>query len=360
MLQCLKTSRGLLGLIILFGLVGCEPSPAAPEENQADRHPAVRVTAVQETATPAFTRYPGVLRARNRARPAFLTAGTLAERPARVGDTVAAGTPLARLDNPSLEPAMDGARARVAELDERIAQLERDVERARALRERDLNSPETVDRLESELAATRQTRVQAQAQLAEARARLEEATLRAPFDGRVTEVLAEPGDFVAAGQPVIRLAGTGGLEVPIRLAPRDAAVLEAGTAVTLSRVLDGGRFDGRVARVGSGGDRPVSVVVETDAEALKAGESVHVLIPQPERGRLQLPLSAVVDPGGDAPHVFRVSGSDDETRVHRVSITAGRLDGEMIEITTGLSAGDRVVSGGQGRLSDGQAVRVLP
>lgn len=351
---------GLTALALALGLNGCDQAPATPDDGSARARPAVSVTTVREVDAPPVTRYAGVLRARDRAQPAFLMAGTLAERSAEIGDRIAAGAELARLHNPSLEPAVDAARGRVAELDERIGQLERDVERARALRERELNSPETVDRLESELAATRQARTQARAGLAEARARLEEATLRAPFDGRVTEVLAEPGDFIAAGQPILQLTGNDGLEVIIRIPSDDATRLSVDTPVTLTRPLDGGRFDGTITRIGSGGQRPSAVVIETGTDDLSAGTSVHVHLPGSRQSRLQLPLSAVIDPGGDAPHVFRLEENGDNTRVHRVAITAGRVDGETVEITDGLAAGDRVVHSGQGQLSDGQAVRVLP
>lgn len=354
--------RGLcLAGMALVMAAGCEPASPESEQDEPDGRVGVQVATVERVTAGGSSRHAGVLRARQRARPAFLHAGTLSTRAAEIGDAVAAGDPLAELHNPALAPAVAVARGRVAELDERIAQLERDLSRARALRERDLNADETVDQLESELAATRQAREQARAQLDEAREQYEERILRAPFDGRVVDVLAEPGDFVAAGQPILALSGDDGLEVALHLPSSSPTRPEAGTRVTLTRPLDGGRFEGRLTRVGAGGTGPAPAIVRVDAaEGLAPGQPVHVHLPRPATDTLRIPLAAVVDPGGDAPHVFRLDDDTDTHRVSRVPITAGRLQGREIEITSGLSAGDRVVVAGQGRLSDGQAVRVVP
>ena len=71
----------------------------------------------------------------------------------------------------------------------------------------------------------------AEARLRDARRRLGEADLGAPFAGVVTEVHFEPGEFVPAGRPVVVLAGGDALEVEMRLPESVITQIEPGDRV---------------------------------------------------------------------------------------------------------------------------------
>ncbi|WP_406672654.1 efflux RND transporter periplasmic adaptor subunit [Natronospira sp.] len=354
------------GLLLMLGawLVACDTSVDSAAEATTDSAPTVRVAQIREAPGLEWQRFPGVLRSVDRASPAFLHPGSLASRRVAEGDRVTRGEVLASLHNPALAPAAAAARGRVEEVAAEIAQLERDLSRAQALLERELISEERVDQLESRLAATREARGQAEAALAEAQAQEAELQLRAPFDGRVVAVLAEPGDFLAAGQPVMRLAGVDGLEVEIRLPAALLDWLERDEAVRLSRPLQGGEFEGRLRRIGDGSQDMTTAVVATDEPSLAAGQVVQVHLGRRPAGGLELPLPAVVDPGGHAPYVWRLVEDGEQLSVEPVRIRPGRLRGDWIGIdpadAAGLAVGDRVVVAGQNRLVEGGTVRVLP
>lgn len=339
-------------------LVGCDAAPAQTEGVE-EPLPSVRSEKVQLVADEVRYRFPGVVRASERATPAFLHGGVLRERLVVRGQRVEQGEPLATLHNPAMAPTFAAAEARVRELDASLSRLGRDVERARTLRERNLSAESELDQLSAEREAVAQAREQALAQRDEAQAQLEELTLRAPFAAEVTDLDAEPGDFVAAGQPIMQLAGVGEREVEIRVPANLASRLEPGQAASVAPTFDAQHIAGEVMHVGRAGESmaPVIVAIPTDG-APALGEPVRVQLEIAARPVTRVPLAAVVDPAGSVPYVLAIG--DDDT-IRRVRVTPGRLAGGWVSVNgEGLAPGDRVVTAGQGRLEAGMRVRVLP
>jgi multidrug efflux system membrane fusion protein len=314
--------------------------------------------AVREHAGGDQLRLPGALRARRQARLAFLSPGYLAERAATPGQRVSQGQSLALLYNPALQPGVAAARADVRSVRTRLEQLEADTRRQSALRERELIAEDTLEQTRSRRDAARAALEQAEAELARAQAQLEDAVLRAPFAGRVARVHAEPGDFVAAGQPVVTLADPGELEVEIQLRPDAASRLAVGDGAELLSGESGRRIAARIVEIGQaepGRSVPVVLVPEGDPE-LAPGASVYVALNVQREPRPAVPLAAVIDPGTGYGRVFRVV----EGKAQRVPVLVGRLADGWVEVAGELSAGDAVIVAGQANLLDGEPVRVLP
>ncbi len=318
----------------------------------------VRVTEVRFSGDTRELRLPGIVRAAQRAEPAFLHPGHLAERFVTRGARVEAGQRLASLQNPALGPALAAAEARVRELDERLVQLAADYERAKALQAQGLASEELLDRTRAERNATREARAQAVAALAEARDQLAEAVLRAPFAATVSDLLVEPGDFVHAGQPVLVLAGEAGREVEIKLPEGLAEDLRPGDRVRVRSLASGEWSAGQLQEIGRArAGRPAPAVVALDDDTTwEPGLSVYVMLQPPIDPALLVPLGAIMDPGDGKTRVFRVI----DGRAVLTPVTAGRLVGGLVEISGDLAPGDRVVIAGQQQLLDGESVRVLP
>ena len=273
----------LVGAAVTLSLGACTESdsktgPAIPEGQP------VRIATVGNGQPPVKLRLPGVVRAVERAELAFLHAGQLAERRVQRGERVEAGQALAILHNPSLMPGVAGAEARVRELDEQIERLEREAERLNNLHERGLVSTDALDAVTAQRNAARQARGQAEASLTEAREQLAEATLRAPFSGRVVALSVEPGQFVNAGQPVIHLSAPDRLEVSVDLSTRQSSRLGVGRfrarEVTRKRPAprrhDSRDRPGRTRAAGVGGDRT----------AARSGTAVDAGSGRPRRAEL--------------------------------------------------------------------------
>jgi len=351
-------ARLIFGGLVL-ALSGCDTGPSpATEPAPAEHRSAVRVAEARLAQGADTLRLPGVVRAGQRAQPAFLHAGHLAERFVARGERVVAGQRLASLQNPALGPALAAAEAQQREIEEQLVQLEADYRRARELREQGLGSEESLDRALAQLKAARQARARALARVAEARDQLADAVLRAPFDGTVSDLLVEPGDFVRAGQPVLVLAGRSGLEIELSLPEGLRGQLQAGDAVTVSSLSSGARTAGRIRELGLARDGRLApaVISLENADAWEPGMSVHVTLARSSEAALTVPLAAIVDPGTGRTRVYRVAAD----RAALTPVEVGRLMGARVEVRGELEAGDRVVVAGHQQLLDGDLLEILP
>jgi RND family efflux transporter MFP subunit len=305
----------------------------------------------------------GVTRTRDRAQLSFQLGGRLAARDVDVGDRVRAGQPIARLDARAFQNAVAAAEAGLGDVDIQQAQLARDEARARALEERGATTVAIREQAETGALRVAALRRAAEVELRESRRQAGETRLHAPFAGVVTAVFVEPGELVQPGQPIVRVAGEGGLEVVVEATPAIAAQLAPGAAAAL-RVIgledddpNGALgLEGRVRSVvaqatGIGGLHPVLLDLPADAR-LRAGASVEVVLRTSGEPALGVPLEAVLDPSGQRPFVWRIR----DGRAERAWLRLGRLLGAEVEVREGLAPGERVVIRGHERLLEGDVV----
>lgn len=348
---------------------------AAESDAAASTPPAkrVRVARVEIAAETRDVRFAGVARSADRARLSFALGARLAARPVEVGETVATGQVVARLDAREMENAVAAATASLAELGANRRRVEQDLERAERLFAAKAATREEVDRTRRSAEALVAAEEAAGSRLREARRLLSEAVLVAPYEGTVTRVLAEPGEFVRPGQAIVALSGRGALEVEVGLPESMAARLAAGAAVAVELPLAGGRvLAGRVERVGraseaGGGLFPV-VVALAAAEGLLPGMTAEIVfaVGGEDSGLLALPLAAVLNPGGKRPEVFRVDSDGDGDgdgdrghRVTRVAVEVETLVGDRVAVRGDLAPGTEVVVTGHTSLLDGDRVEVI-
>lgn len=349
---------GSIALLAALLLTACgepvnPPTDSAPLPRPVEVAPVIDVPAVETM------RFPGVTRATRRATLSFLQSGYLAERRVERGDRVEAGQLLAVLDNPRLEPGVAAARGALTEAETRLAQLERDTERLERLVERELIAADDLEQVRAQRDAAAAARDQSRARLDEAIAQLDEAALRAPFAGRIAEAHLEPGDFAAAGQPIVDLADPDALEVEVRLPAQRAAGLRAELpAQAIRRVTDGATGEARLASLGraSPGHTASAVFALAESSDFAPGDPIEISLDFESRPGMAVPLSAVVNPGTSIHRVFRVR----EDRAESVAVQVGRLQGRHVTVFGDLAPGDRVIVSGHSQLLDGERVRVLP
>ena len=348
--------RVVVALFAALVLAGCRDAPPPAEPEGPPPRP-VRTEPVIELPAQDIVRFPGVIRATERASLAFLQSGYLAERRVERGDRVVAGQLLAVLHNPALQPGVAAARGAVAEAEARRNQLQRDTERLQRLVERELVAADELEQVRAQRDAAAATLDQARARLDEAVAQLEEAGLRAPFAGRVSELHLEPGDFAAAGQPVLDLADADALEIEIRLPAHRVAALREPSGLPVRRVVDGRRFPARRVAVGQAAPgRTAPAVLALEAEDGPApGDAVDVELVFDAPAGFGVPLSAILNPGTRVSRVVRVRND----RAEHVAVQVGRLQGRHATVFGDLAAGDRVIVSGHAQLLDGEPVRVL-
>lgn len=302
----------------------------------------------------------GSLQARTSARVASQAAGQVATIAAREGSRVERGQVLVRLDARKLEAQLHAARAAAERARAQAENLQRQLERNRELRRKGAISRQAFDDLQSSYDAARAQLQQAEADAALARRRRLDADIRAPFAGRLGERTFDVGDYVREGDPLFTVTDDDTLEVRFEVPESYSDRLEPGSPMQVRTPAVPDRwFDGAVSFVSPTVD-PVNRTVTLKAQVpnpdgrLRAGSSADVrLVLERRPGAVVLP-EAVLVPRQGRTLVFLVSGG----KAVRREVTVGVRATGRVEIRSGVSAGDTVVTAGQQRLQDGAPVAI--
>ncbi len=202
---------------------------------------------------------------------------------------------------------------------------------------------------------------QAVSQVAAARAASEAAatmhgftTIRAPFDGLITETLTDPGNLAAPGTPLVRLESGGARQIEVQIDESRAAYARPGDRAAV--LFESGEpVTGTVAEVertiARGGRAFTVTVTLPEGSDVRSGTFARVRLAGAARRALRIPASAVRQQG-QVSTVFTVA--DDVARLRLVQL--GAEDGDLVEVLAGLEAGETVVAPPPAGLSDGRAV----
>jgi RND family efflux transporter MFP subunit len=332
---------------LLLALAAC--SPPASEPKAADPVALVTLAPAQAGSVAAHVTLYGQVEAgpgsdRTLSAP---VESNVAAIDVPVGGRVAPGTVVVRL-NGSLQSALDLAKAR-NDASTAAAAL------ARAQR---LRADGLVGNAEVETA--RQAAQNANATRASLTARAGGLALSSPVAGVVDAVLQKPGDLVAAGAPIARIAAGGPTRARLGIDPTLAAQIQPGSTVAVSAV--GG---GQPLRLGVAGvDRIVDPATRLASvfatipvgSGLAIGQAIEGTLVRPEaQGGVTIPYAAVLDDGGQ-PYVYVVKGG--VAKKHDVKL--GPHDGDRVLVTSGVGAGEAVVVAGGTAVEDGMKVRTGP
>jgi RND family efflux transporter MFP subunit len=317
---------------------------------------AALVTTIEEVHE---LRMPGTARAVRRANLSFVVGGRLIERTVDVGSSVEQSAVLARLDPRPFENGVRSAEAAVAEVRARLEQIERDRRRLTRLHTEGAASRRRLEEVAASEDEARASLDLARSHLLEARRQLGEATLAAPFDGSVTRVHLEPGEYAQAGAAVIGVSGDGPLELEVEVPESVAARLVEGQEAHVSFPMLGiSAVPARLTSVSRSADGPgrlFSIVAELESSSGLLPGMAGELVIRPSSGlRLAVPLASIIDPSGKHPYVFRVRDGHAE----RVEVAVRTLASDRVTVTAPLESGDSVVIAGHGVLLDGDLVEV--
>lgn len=319
----------------------------------------VRTVTVDAGGGEAWT-LPGEVRARYETRLAFRLPGQMTERRVEVGQRVAAGEVIARIDARDADLAVSQARAQLAQAESQAELAGADLKRFAELRARNFISRAEFDRRES-LAR------QALEQVAAARAAAEQAAnqvgyavLKAPHAGVITALEAETGQVLAAGQTVARLARPEELEIAVSVPEHRLHEFTNGVRYEVGLwAVPGMRYAGRLREISPVADpatRTYAARIAVRGEDARFGIGMTAELRMTGSGGTapRLPVSAIFHREGK-PAVWIV----EDGQVELVPVATGELHGNEVVITKGLSPGQRVVTAGVNRLEPGQRVALL-
>ena len=264
------------------------------------------------------------------------------------GDVVRAGDVIVDLSSGAQLAGLEEARAAYQEAERQLA-------RGQELAQKQLISASLLD-------TQRSTRDAAKARMDVVRASLSDRVITAPFDGILGLRRVSPGSLVTPGTPIATLDDISVIKLDFTVPERYLAVLSKGQDVAAhSDTYPDRDFAGKVASVDSRVD-PVTRSVTVRAELpnpdrlLRPGMLLSVRLYQAPRMTIVVPEIAVIQVGTDA-FVYRVA--EDQT-ASRVKVALGARRRGEVEIASGLSAGDTIVTEGAVKLRDGARVASAP
>lgn len=360
--------RGAL-LVLALSLSGCS-EPPAPEQSVSSR--PVKLFTVDTSLGAEIRQFPASIEAATQAELSFRVSGQLEALPVREGEVVEAQQVLAQLDATDFKNTLEDREAV-------FENTERNFRRAGELIGSGSISQLDYDRMEADFRSAR-------AALAQAKADLGYATLRAPFRGRIARRYVDNFEEVQAKQSIVYLQDTEQLYVIIAMPESVIRSVSSGGEDDLS---NGPLQDSPAAAVramASFDNRPnISYALELRELATRADPDTQTFpvtfsMRQPEEftvlpgmtaqvevdftdllpsdGVTWVPARAVQADARLSPRVFVL---DELTmQVRSVSVETGRVSGDMIEVLAGLSGGEEIVAVGASYLSDGMLVTRMP
>jgi RND family efflux transporter MFP subunit len=332
-------AKRAVGTILAGALAACggagreQPVMSERYDGPVATAASVTVTRYAPTAAILAPRRSAVLTSRTMAQ--VLTVSVLP------GERVRAGQLLVQLDDRDLRAAERRAEASLFE----AQAVEREAER-NLIRMQNLIAQRAVAQATYDAAKTGHDRAlaavrTAEAALAETRAHRAYTTLRAPFDGIASARLVEPGDFVAPGQPLVRMEDQSGYEARAQASRSAVAAVALGDTVPVSVPPSEARLRAVVVSVAPAQD-PASSSLDVkvrflDAPDAPTGTFVRVWIPQREELALLVPPSALTR-RGQLTGLYLL-GPDDRPSLRWIE-TGDSLE-IGVHVVAGLREGDR-------------------
>ena len=355
--------RGFLALAMSMVLLGCDdPEPAA----QTERVRAIKPFTVSERAGGLVRSYSGKISPAETSVLSFAVAGTVAEILVEEGDTVVVGQILASLDRQAFDLDMDAARADLAQAQASAQEADLNLERKAALYEKEWIAKAAYDNAVAAAQTARGAVDLARAQLGQVERNLDKTNLRAPFDGVIAERAIEPFVEVGAGSAVFAINSADGLEVEFAVPDLLAGRLEQGLSIDVSvETIANCGCQATITEIGSVADtaNAVSVVAairEAPGDLIPGMTAEVQVILQNDDGEAGylIPLVAVT-PGEAAGKGYVFKYDADAGVVRRVEVTGQEGRDNLVQVNSGVEAGDILAAAGVSFLRDGQAVKLL-
>jgi multidrug efflux system membrane fusion protein len=343
--------KSILVVVAAALVAGCAKPEAKPEVLRP-----VRTAVVAESGAEEWV-LSGDVRARYETRLSFRLPGQMMARKVEVGQRVQAGQTVAVLDGRDARLAESSARAQLAHAQSQAELAEADFRRFAELRAKNFISQAEYDRREAQARQAREQAAAARAQAAQAANQVAYTVLAAPHAGVITALEAEAGQVLGAGQTVARLARPEELEVAVNVPEHRLEAFRKGDEYEIRLWSSPERkYRGRLRELSPVAD-PASrtyaarISLQQEDAALAIGMTAELRVRAAADAAAQVPLSALFHRDG-RPAVWVVENQ----RVRLQEIVPGEMQANSVTVAAGLQAGQRIVTAGVNRLSEGQRV----
>jgi RND family efflux transporter MFP subunit len=343
-------------LASLLLLAACGHAEADPRTEP----PFVRIATARTTGAGGES-FTGIVSSRVQSDLGFRIAGKIVARLVDTGQVVRRGQPLMRIDATDYVLAARQSQGSVAAARAAALQTAADERRYRDLVAAGAVSASAYDKAKADADAARAQLGALEAQASVSRNEAGYAVLVADADGTVVETLAEPGQVVSAGQPVVRLAHAGPREAVVALPETQRPAVGSSARASL---FEGAAGSARLRQLSDAADPRTRTyearyVLEGAPARAPLGSTVTLRLARAgDRSAapaLEVPLGALYDPG-HGPGIWIV---DAASRVHWRAVQVSALGEESVRLSGGLRPGERFVSLGAHLLHENERVRPI-
>ncbi len=273
--------------------------------------------------------------------------GEVRELRVEEGDMVRSDQVMAVLDG-------DRLRLELSETQARLRKMQRDFQRNKELQDKDLISEGDFEKIQYEMEAL-------EASYNLARLELDYTQIRAPIAGVVSERFLKLGNTIKAGDPVFRVTGFDPLVAYLFVPEREFRQIAAGQPVRISiDALQGPPVVAAVTRISpvvdpDTGTFKITIELRGTEHQIKPGMFGRMsIVYDKHENVLQVPRSAIIETASDT-YVYVV----EDSIANRKSIETGFSGNGMVEITSGLSDGEQVITVGHVGLKNEAKVVVI-
>ncbi len=277
------------------------------------------------------------------------------------GEAVKRGDVLVRLDDTAIRDSVNSAEEAERAASRSLDQAERQMQRAKTLRESGMTSVAAMDDAEVRRNNAQSDVLAAKTRTAQARQQMQRTLVRAPFDGVVSDRKVSAGDTASVGKEMLKVIDPSSMRFEGRVSTDKISMVKVGQAVSF-RVngFANQEFRGTVKRVDPSANditRQVEVLVSLtgDNQPRVAGLYAEGRVEAESNAALMLPEAALLHQG-DKNYAWKVK----DKQLVRTDLVVGARDPRtgFLEIKQGLSAGDVVMRNSSSSFKDGQKVEM--
>lgn len=340
------------------------PSPVASSQPAAIEFAAADLLTVAPVTLSRGIPITGTLKPLNQTVVKTKVAGDLRDLTVREGESVRKGQVVGHIDVLEYQVRVSERQAQLAAAESQVSQARRTLDNNLQLRDKNFISQSALDAARSGWEVAVGNRDAAAAQLALARKSLGDAALVSPIAGVVAERFAQPGEKLPVDGRVLSIVDLSRMEIEAPIPAANIGSVRIGQTVTLNVEGVAMRQTGRIARIAPGtqsGTRsvPVFITLENRDPAVRAGLFAKGQLTVESRpNAIAVPASAIREAGARTFVYLLADGRLVEREVKTGLRDDTDLGMERIEITQGLTAGDRIVAANLGRLRADSPVRI--
>jgi len=354
----MKNTLKIAAILTLFFVASCGNDKKA----NIDNRPAVNV----KVSTPAtnggtFVTASGKIEAVQNANISTRMMGYVNNVLVNVGDKVAKGQLLININSTDISAQKAQVNAGIVEATVALNNAEKDYQRYKSLFAQNSASQKEMDDMTANYEMAKARLESAKQMKNQVNAQLSYSNITAPFSGIVTGKYINKGDMANPGMPLLSIETPGAFQVMAMVPESQIAEINENSTVqvlvkSLNKMVDGKVTEISTSAKNTGGQYLVKIILDkTDTSILSGMFAIAKFTVKNEgEGNILIPISAVVT-NGSLKGIYTVS--EQNTAILRW-LRFGNVQGDQIEVLSGLNADESYIVEADGKLSNGVKVNI--